>query len=578
MDNIPRGEYPRPNFKREHWLPLNGTWKFSFDDAKLDKEITVPYVYQCELSGIGTKEFHENLWYEKGFVLPASMHGRRIHLHFGAVDYISRIWVNDIFIGEHTGGQTGFCFDITEAIRPDAENIVRLKAYDPSFDIDIPRGKQFWEAESRSIFYTPSSGIWQSVWIEAVSENHIKNVYIIPMLDEQSVKFEYDLGGNARSTLDIDISYEGRFITGVSVAPQGLSGSVTVKLNQSNLNAWNFIEDFTWSPENPRLFDVCYILKNGGHVEDAVDSYFGMRKVSVANGVFMLNNRPYYQRLVLDQGYWQKSLLTAPTDEDFVKDIALVKQMGFNGVRKHQKVEDPRYLYHADKMGLLVWGEIGSAYAYTRRYAQNMALEWMEAVKRDYNHPCIIVWTPLNESWGIQEVNTDTSVNGHCKAMYHLTKSLDATRLVISNDGWEHTDSDLLTIHDYDWREEVLQKRYESIESILRSMPAGRALYATGSDYSDQPILLTEFGGILFKCDETENKEDWGYSAAVNKEDFLERYRAVIAPLYKSPHIQGFCYTQFTDVEQEINGLLTYTREPKVDMEDIFKITTGKHL
>jgi beta-galactosidase/beta-glucuronidase len=289
----------------------------------------------------------------------------------------------------------------------------------------------------------------------------------------------------------------------------------------------------------------------------------------------MLNNRPYYQRLLLDQGYWPESLLTAPTDEDYIKDINLVKQMGFNGVRKHQKVEDPRFLYHADKMGLLVWGEIGSAYVYTRRYAQNMVSEWMEVIKRDYNHPCIVVWTPINESWGIHNVNANIAMSSHCKALYHVTKSIDSTRLVVSNDGWEHTDSDLLTIHDYEWREEVLQKRYESIDSIVRSMPAGRLLYVEGNHYEGQPIMVTEFGGISYRMDETENEKAWGYSVADTDKDFIERYRAVVLPLTQSPHVQGFCYTQLTDVEQETNGLLTYERKPKVDLEIIAEITQG---
>jgi len=576
MNKTPRGEYPRPNFVRDNWMSLNGTWRFSFDEPVLDKKITVPYVYQCELSGIGTREFHESVWYEREFEIPDTMREKQIILHFGAVDYISRLWVNDVFIGEHKGGQTGFNFDITEAVLQEEKNMIRLHAYDPPFDMDIPRGKQFWEAESRSIFYTPSTGIWQSVWIEAVEADRIENVFVTPMLDEQSVKFEYHLAGDKNSTLDIGISFEGQHITTVSINPGSLNGVITIALDQPGLEAWNFTESHTWSPENPRLFDVQYTLKANGVVNDIVESYFGMRKVAVTNGVFMLNNRPYYQRLILDQGYWPSSLLTASTDEDFIKDITLVKQMGFNGVRKHQKVEDPRFLYHADKMGLLVWGEIGSAYVYTRRYVQNMVNEWLEVIKRDYNHPCIVVWTPLNESWGIHEINTNTAMQSHCKTMYYITKSLDATRLVISNDGWEHTDSDLLTIHDYESDEAILQKRYETMESIINSIPSGRSLYAGDCGYEGQPVLVTEFGGISYQNGSTKNEEGWGYSTAECGNDFLERYKAVVSPLQDSPHIQGFCYTQLTDIEQETNGLLTFTREPKVDPEAIAEITTGK--
>ena len=328
-----------------------------------------------------------------------------------------------------------------------------------------------------------------------------------------------------------------------------------------------------WTPENPRLFDVEFTLSVDGEVVDEVTSYFGMRKVSVENGRFLLNNRPYFQKLLLDQGYWRKSLLTAPEDEDFVKDIELAKSMGFNGVRKHQKIEDPRFLYHADRLGFLVWGEIAAAYVYSRKYVQRITKEWMSEIVRDYNHPCIVAWTPLNESWGVPNIKDNVEQQSHSAAMIYLTKSLDTTRPVISNDGWEHTCTDLLTVHDYEWQREVLEKRYSSLENILQFTAAGRPLFANGWEYVGQPILVTEFGGISYQKGDSEG---WGYSNAVSDEDFAKRYNDVIAPLLASPYVQGFCYTELTDVEQEINGLLTYDREPKISVDTIRQINEGK--
>ena len=290
----------------------------------------------------------------------------------------------------------------------------------------------------------------------------------------------------------------------------------------------------------------------------------------------MLNGRPYYQRLLLDQGYWPQGLLTAPTDEDFVRDIQTVKNLGYNGVRKHQKVEDPRYLYHADRMGLLVWGEIGSGYTFSQRLIQSFTAEWTEAVQRDYNHPCIVVWTPINESWGVTELAHENAQYAFCRAIYHLTKALDQTRPVSENDGWEHTaDHEIMTIHDYESNQDTLKERYATLNGIMSSQPAGRRLLIRGVEYDGSPILVSECGGVSFQ---PENIGGWGYSVAESENDFLERYRAVLQPLLASALVQGFCYTQFCDVEQETNGLLTYDRIPKVAAEKLRAVmeTCGK--
>jgi Beta-galactosidase/beta-glucuronidase len=564
-----RKEYPRPQLRRELWQSLNGEWEFSFDNKEYDRKIIVPFTYQTKLSGIENKEFHEVVWYKKAFSVPEDMLGKKILLHFGAVDYICYIYINDKFVGMHEGGQVGFSLDITENLNQNIENVIEVKVEDRPLDLEIPRGKQFWQEESEGIFYTPIMGIWQSVWIEAVEETYLHQVFITPMLDEKAVKIEYELKGQPDVDFEVEITYQGKFVTKINMKTSNMSDCFVVQLAQSALKSWNFAEDLAWTPEHPRLFDVAFRVKKNDIVIDETKSYFGMRKISICNGKIMLNNRVYYQKLLLDQGYWKDSLWTAPTDEAFIKDIQHAKDLGYNGVRKHQKVEDPRFLYHADKMGLLVWGEIGAAYVYSRDYAERMTKEWIEAVKRDYNHPCIVTWVPLNESWGVLEINQNKQQQSHSAAMYYLTKSLDETRLVISNDGWEHTYSDILTIHDYEGAREVLAERYKQLESILAAQPAGRPLYAEGWKYDNQPIMVTEFGGISYQKTETKG---WGYTSAASEEEFIKRYRDVIEPILESPHVQGFCYTQLTDVEQEINGLLTYEREEKVPKEMIKKI------
>ena len=574
MTAIPRSEHPRPDFERDNWMCLNGEWDFSLDEKKFDRTIIVPFAFETELSGIGDKEFHKMVWYRKTFKLPERMKEKRVILHFGAVDYACDLWVNGTYIREHKGGQTGFSADITEAVAADDENVIELKVFDDYEDMEMPRGKQFWEQESRGIFYTRTTGIWQSVWIEAVEPLYLESCYITPEFDDKCVCFEYRLSRSGASAVEFSIAFEGKFAACVSAVPNGKKGMVKVQLDQTGLKSWNFEEELAWTPETPRLFDVEIRTYDEKGVTDLVRTYFGMRKVSIDNGKFMLNNREYYQKLVLDQGYWEESLLTAPSDEAFIKDIELTKAMGFNGVRKHQKVEDPRYLYHADRLGLLVWGELGSAYLYSREYAGRMYTEWIEAVKRDYNHPCIVAWTPLNESWGVQEIKADKYQQAHCNALMYMIKSVDTSRVVIDNDGWEHTCGDLLTIHDYTASGKVLKKHFESLEAVLSLCPGRRSLFADGWSYQGQPVLLTEFGGVRY-VPGTEVKHSWGYCDASSAEEFADKYAEIMKAVHESPVIQGYCYTQLTDVEAEENGLLTYQRGLKMPLEKIRAINEG---
>lgn len=592
MTNQHRAEYPRPQFVRDNWVNLNGEWEFAFDDDNagtreqwhlgnkpLAQRIQVPFAFQSSLSGIGDPGFHDIVWYRRELAIPEAFEGQEILLHFGAVDYEASVWLNGMLVAKHEGGHTPFHAGISAALAPAGQpNILVVKAVDYSKDVTLPRGKQYWKSDSASIFYTRTTGIWQTVWIEAVSSVYLGKVKLTPDIDRKSIEIRSFIKGALTSNgemnsdslkLQVEITFEGQPISSdvYSVRNPEESRSITLSdFNDHGHGHW-------WSPEQPNLYDVTFTLLDGGKVLDLVASYFGMRKISVESGRLCLNNRPYFMKLVLDQGYFPDGNLTPPSNEAIRRDVELTKEMGFNGARKHQKLEDPRYLYWCDKLGLLVWGEAANAYEYSEEYVRRFTQEWQESIERDYNHPSIVVWVPLNESWGVPNIAADKQQQQHAQAMYHLTKSLDGTRPVVSNDGWELVTTDLFNIHDYEWRREVLEQRYSSVEQAVSGLPGNRKLAVEGFPYADQPILITEFGGVAYKKSDWDG---WGYSGAENDEDYAARLRAVIQPLLFSGVVQGYCYTQLTDVEQEINGLLTYDRVPKLPLELIRAINEGK--
>lgn len=582
--NLPRPEYPRPQFERASWLNLNGTWEFAYDDEDagirehweeqgcFDKTIQVPFVFQSKRSGIGDVSIHDVVWYRRRFDLPRDWQGQRILLHFGAVDYAADVYVNGRHAVRHEGGHIGFSCEITSHVQAQ-DNVIVVRVQDDTLDRTLPRGKQYWRAQSESIFYTRTTGIWQTVWLEAVPQTFLAGVRMTPDLDHRRVELELTANGAQNSTVDIEVSYEGLRLSSDTVCmTQGAATFVWV-LQAKAMTEFGFHDDCYWTPEHPHLFDVTLRLRVEGQPQDEVQTYFALRKVGVEGGHFQLNNLSYYQKMLLDQGYWPDSLLTPPSDEAIRYDIETSKAMGFNGCRKHQKVEDPRFLYWADKLGFLVWGEMANAYLYSTQYVERFTREWMEVVARDYNHPCIVAWTPLNESWGVEDIAYRKDQQAHAAAMYYLLKSLDQTRAVISNDGWQHAKTDLLTIHDYEPDGEVLRQRYSTLENILSCQPAHRSLLAEGWAYEGQPILTTEVGGISYRKGE---QEGWGYSAATSDEDYARRYAAVIGSLLACPLVQGFVYTQTTDVEQEINGVMTYDRKPKLDPAVFKAINDGK--
>ncbi|MCS6951472.1 MAG: glycoside hydrolase family 2 TIM barrel-domain containing protein [Bryobacterales bacterium] len=575
--SIPRPEYPQPQFQREQWLSLNGPWEFEFDDAnvgleenwasgtkKFSRTIVVPFAFETKLSGIGDTSFHPWVWYRRSFTVPDAWKGKRVLLHFGAVDYRAMVWINGRYVGGHTGGHVPFSFDITPHLQRGA-NTVTVRAEDPPTDRYVPRGKQYWEPKSRGIFYTRTTGIWQPVWIEAVGDSYLTKVRITPSLDG-AVRFEARI---ARPQPDLEfrasIRFQDREVSSGSTRNDGPRALLALAVQEPQL----------WWAHSPNLYDVTFELRRGNVVLDRVQSYFGFRSVSTAHGRVLINGRPVFLKMVLDQGYWPESTITPPSDEAIQYDIRMTKEMGFNGARKHQKVEDPRYLYWADKMGLYVSSEMANAYLFDEDYVQRFTQEWIEAVERDYNHPSIIMWVPINESWGVPDLS-DPRQQNHLKALYTLTKSLDATRLVIDNDGWEHVDTtDLFAIHDYARTGDLLYETYKDLGT--KGIPArrtGRPFLVPGYRYNGTPILLSEFGGIAYIPPGHQVPPDaWGY-AGVEKtpEATLARLRGLYEAIAKIPEFAGLCYTQLTDVEQEVNGLLTYDRKPKFDPKLIREI------
>ncbi|HEY3131795.1 MAG TPA: glycoside hydrolase family 2 TIM barrel-domain containing protein [Acidobacteriota bacterium] len=563
---------------RIDWQTLNGAWEFEFDDAdrgvaerwyaadrRFARSIRVPYCFQSKLSGIGDPSFHDVVWYRRSFQVPPQWRSRRVVLNFGAVDYEATVWVNGDQVASHRGGHVPFSCDITDRLRP-GENVISLRAWDPSTDLTIPRGKQYWQPASQGIFYTRTTGIWQPVWIEAVDPVHVTRLRITPDVDQSQVAVEASVSGQVPDLkLRVSVRLRGTLQAQSEIACLNDHPVVVLTIPGQQL----------WSPEHPTLYDLNVELSAGGKALDKIDSYFGQRKISVHAGKVYLNNAPYYLKLVLDQGYWPESTLTPPTDEAIQFDIKMAKSFGLNGARKHQKVEDPRWLYWCDKMGFLVWGEMANAHAFSSQYINHFVDEWQQVVARDYNHPCIVVWVPINESWGVPRILTSVSQQEHVKAMYHLIHSLDGTRLVVDNDGWEHTDAtDLFTLHDYARTGEELAAKYKDMETDRSRIPRnGREALAFGYNYNGTPILMTEFGGIAYRMAASARDNEWGYSGIEpTKEAMLQRLGGLVKALRANPAIAGYCYTQLTDVEQEINGLMTYDRKPKAEPAEFAKI------
>lgn len=588
--SIPRAEHPRPDFMRDTFENLNGQWQFAYDDQNLgldqkwfapghalEKEITVPFCYQSELSGICEETIHPILWYRRAFTVPASMQGQRVLLRFGAVDYACRVFVNGQEVGSHKGGYDPFALDITHCLKA-GENDLCVRVVDEP-DCVQPRGKQYWKDGLMGCWYTPSSGIWQTVYLEAIGDLSFDYIHITPDIDRHIASFEMALDKLPSQNLSVDLSISmgGETVTCVTrTVCAGVIRMPVDMLSRGDLDSLSL-----WSPKNPALYDVTATLRDEkGQMLDRVKTYFGMRKIENQNGVLYLNNQPLYQRLILDQGYWPKSLITPPSDEAIQEDIRLTLRFGYNGARKHQKVEDPRYYYWADKMGLLVWGEVPSPYEFSDAMVENVSATMLAFIRRDFNHPCIITWAPLNESWGVRQIYADKRQQATGQMLYYMCKAADGTRLVSTNDGWEQVTGDYCALHDYVAWGDGMARHFDDRARVEAFSCDVRPAWAEGQTPTGKEIfLVSEYGGIAFTNiglqGEMGGMETWGYNGKVESEEaFFERFESVHNAVRAIPYCQGYCFTQLTDVMQEVNGLVTPDRKPKMDPERFAKINT----
>ena len=582
-------DYPRPQFVRDgqSWENLNGAWDFSFDDnnegiAKKwfssfpnSRKINVPFSYETPASGIGDASRHDVVWYRRNLdIAPQNKQGKRVFLHFEGSDYNTKLWVNGAFVGEHSGACARFSFDITHLVKA-GSNAVTVRAED-SFEINQPRGKQRWKEENFGCWYVQTTGIWKTVWLEYVGQERINSVKMTPVLSQGKLEIEAETEARPGDKLELEaaVSFKDTPVTMVTIPVNGKRVSASAVISSTALTEWGV---FTWSPEQPNLYDISFTLKRNGKVLDEVFSYFGMRDIRIEGSNILLNGRPLYQRLILDQGYWKDSHLTPPDENALITDIDKVMAAGYNGVRKHQKIEDEKFLYWADVKGLLVWSEMAATYEFNDGAVTRFTGEWMEIVRQNYNHPSIITWTPFNESWGIPAVKINPAQQVFTESIYYLTKAYDQYRPVICNDGWEHTISDIITLHDYVEKGEDFSDRYgnhfdEILENRL-SFDLNRYAFANGYGYQGQPLIMSEYGGIAF----SNRGEGWGYGNKVTtKEEYLKRFDAITTAIKKHGAFCGFCYTQVTDVQQEINGIMDMDRNFKVESGALKEINERK--
>ena len=566
MNNIPRSEYPRPQFVRPSWMNLNGQWQFEIDHGAsgrarglveknpLDMTITVPFCPESDISGVGYKDFMAAVWYRRTFTLPAEAAGQRVIVHFGAVDYKCEVWVNGQSVGVHEGGYASFSFEITDAV-VEGENVIVVCADDNLRGGKQPYGKQCNQFHSRGCSYTRTTGIWQTVWIEWVPAVYVKSTRMSPDCTNGCVYIDAFISGKAAGmTLTAEASFEGK-----------AQGTVCTKVDGNHAKLTVAVEDIhLWGPGEGNLYDLKLTLKDGETVVDAVDSYFALRTVSFDGKKCLINGKPVFQRLVLDQGFYPDGVCTAPTDEALRGDIELSMAMGFNGARLHQKVFEQRFLYHADKLGYICWGEMASWGADPSRphIATIFLREWLEVVERDFNAPCIVGWCPYNEVWGESNEGLRQLT---LQATYRATKAADPTRPCIDTSGGFHVETDIFDTHDYEQSGEVYEQRYQPGAELYDQFAKGPRRGQQQYD-GKLPMFVSEYGGIGWSVANT----GWSYgNAPKTEEEFIERYTRLTTALMKNPEHMGFCYTQLTDVEQEQNGLYTYHRVPKFPTEII---------
>ena len=589
LSAMPRAEYPRPQFERQQWQNLNGEWTYELDLVQSGHErnlmeskgfggkIIVPFAPESELSGVGHKDFIPSIWYQREITIPQEWAGKDVLLNFGAVYYVSEIYLDGKFVDRHHGGSDSFTVDITKFVKPGQTHSLVVCASSDLRSRMQSAGKQSLRHGNFECMYTRTTGIWQTVWMEAVAPSGIQRVKYVTDIDRSTVSMEFTMRRNVTgNVLTVNVK-DGKKIVATDTAPVASGSIVSLPIKKAKL----------WSPENPFLYDVELILKDAqGNVIDEVASYFGMRKIHTDGNKIYLNNEPYYQRLVLDQGFYPDGIWTAPSDEALKKDIELSMAAGFNGARLHQKVFEERFYYWADKLGYLTWGEAPSwgLDANDPEAARNFLMEWRNLVVRDINHPSLVTWTPFNEEFWPDQIQYPRFI----KDIYTLTKQIDPSRPINCVSGGIHILTDIWTEHHYEQDPERLREivyndgkmfvRLPDIQERVRgnvgfNRPILSDPYTFPTYEGDIPYILDEFGGI--KCIEANPAKDgsdsWGYgNSAKTKEDFYKRLEAQVRVLIEmSDKMWGYCYTQLTDVEQEQNGIYYFDRGVKYDMERV---------
>jgi hypothetical protein len=565
---VPRPEHPRPDAFRENWLTLNGEWQFEIDQSgngeargltsgqEFGAKIIVPFCPESKLSGVEHYGLMKNVWYRRMFDVPGGMKGKRIRLHFGGVDYQAWVWVNGHLVGSHVGGNVGFNFDVTPFLR-DGQNELVVRAFDDTASGRQPTGKQT-HTVSEGCVYTRTTGIWQPVWLEAVGSSFVESFSIVPDPDRSRVLIEAAVNGADKDlTLTVEAFADGKSVGKDSGPAAWRDNRLVVELSKKTL----------WEVGKPFLYDLKFSLSRGKEKVDEVASYFGLRKVSIEGRAVLINDKRVFQRTILDQGFYPDGIWTAPSDEALKRDIELSMAAGFNGARLHQKVFEPRFLYWADKLGYLVWGEYPNwGYNFRPENYAPVISEWTEILERDRNHPAIIGWCPFNETPG--------EAGELQRLVVRETKAIDPTRPVLETSGWTHTmaNAEVRDDHDYNQDPQTFRQRWVNFFSgESRSLIPAR--YTGGGTVRKElgvPFWVSEFGGIGWAAE-----GGWGYGTGPKTiEEFYTRYEGLVNALLDNPDMFGFCYTQLTDVEQEKNGLYFYDRRPKFDLKRMHAITS----
>lgn len=593
MSDMPRSEYPRPQFVRDQWMCLNGEWQFEKDQGDsgihrdlLERDLTdsiiVPFCPESELSGIGDLDYYNAVWYRKQVAIPADWSGKRVLLHFQAVDYDTTVWVNGTEVGRHRGGFSPFSCDLSGVASAGDKITIVIRARDDGQQPQ-PRGKQAREYGAHGAIYVRTTGIWQTVWMEPVPDIALRRPRLTPDVANQVIRLEQPITNNSkglrlRATLSDE---QGNIVTAECSAEYDLSPRLDLPIPDDRLRLWSI--------EDPHLYHIeISLIDADGNIVDTAKSYTGLRSVSIDGKLIKINNKAVFQRLVLDQGYYPDGLMTAPSDEALIQDIQLSMDAGFNGARLHQKVFEERFLYYADRMGYIVWGEFGD-WGCSRNGPLNgehqtpgpdYITQWLECLERDYSHPSIVGWCPLNETW--QMLTDDiTALDDVTRGMYLATKAMDGTRPVLDTSGYSHRvpEADVYDSHDYTQDPDTFAERHAGLaEDKPYLNNAGERWLSSGLisntrwsiPYAGQPYFVSEFGGIWWNPDVKEGEDSWGYGDRPKSlDEFYDRFERLCAILLDDVNMFGYCYTQLTDILQEQNGIYKYDRSKKFDMERI---------